>query len=315
MARGPAARTLRGRRAWRIVAAALATAVPYVRRAWWLYPVTHDYRARVEYQMQDWVARNLPGARVMATGTVRFWFDVWNDLPQLGGGSDQGVENRLVIPAQFQIQLGENPQTAIGWMVALGVDAVIVHGRNSREFYHDFVNPQKFAGVLPVLYDNGQGDVIYRVPRRWPGLARVVDAARMEALAAPRPGTGGEALEAYLAAAEHGSTAPATLAWEGTDALTVRARTAPGQAVLVQATWDPAWRAWAGGKPVRVSKDAVGWMLIDAPPGDNEIRLAFGLPFENAAGRVLTALTMAVLAALVMAAARRRGRRAIPAVR
>ena len=38
----------------------------------------------------------MPGARALATGSVRFWYDAWRDLPQLGGGSEQGILNQLV---------------------------------------------------------------------------------------------------------------------------------------------------------------------------------------------------------------------------
>ena len=58
-------------------------------------------------------------------------------------------------------------------MQCRGVDAVYVSGRGSQEPYKDSLNPEKFAGVLPVLYDDHQGNVIYRVPRRWPAGSRV----------------------------------------------------------------------------------------------------------------------------------------------
>ena len=41
-------------------------------------------------------------------------------------------------------------------------------------------------------------------------------------------------------------------------------------------------------------------MLVEAPPGDQEIRLVFELPFENAAGRVVTALALVLLCGLVI---------------
>ena len=43
------------------------------------------------------------------------------------------------------------------------MDAVYGSGRGSQEPYKDFRKPEKFAGVLPVLYDDHQGNVIYRV--------------------------------------------------------------------------------------------------------------------------------------------------------
>jgi hypothetical protein len=64
------------------------------------------------------------------------------------------------------------------------------------ESYRDFTFPDKFSGVLPVLYDDDQGNVIYQVPRRYPSLARVVDRARFEALQ-PLEQTNLDLLRAY----------------------------------------------------------------------------------------------------------------------
>ena len=105
-------------------------------------------------------------------------------------------------------------------MQAFGLDAIIVHDERSREIYHDYVNPRKFAGALPVLFDNGQGDVIYAVPRRDPDLARVVETARVYSL--PQIGpiiADHDALRAYAEALEKGPAARAVtetrrIGWE-----------------------------------------------------------------------------------------------------
>jgi hypothetical protein len=46
-------------------------------------------------------------------------------------------------------------------------------------------------------------------------------------------------------------------------------------------------------------------MVIDAPPGDREISIAFVTPLENRVGRVLTVLTLAVILALFWIGLRR----------
>ncbi len=279
-----------------VVAASLWTARSFVRHAWELYPRDWNHERRVEYRMQDWMARHMPDARALVTGSVRFWYNAWNNLAQVGGGSEQGLMHQFAFPAQWQIILGENPETAVAWLVSLGADAVTVHDKQSREVYHDFANPKKFAGVLEVAHDDGEGNTIYRVPRRFPGLARVVDLKEAEALAPPRSDSDLESLKAYLAVVEHGPGAPATTQWHGTDAMTVRAKVEPGQAVLVQVTHDPAWRAYAGGKRLPIRRDVLDFMLVEAPAGDQEIRLVFELPLENMAGRALAALSgLAVL--------------------
>jgi uncharacterized membrane protein YfhO len=54
-----------------------------------------------------------------------------------------------------------------------------------------------------------------------------------------------------------------------------------------------------------VRKDAMGLMAIDAPPGDQEISLAFVTPLENQVGRVVTILSILVVIGLLVLGWRR----------
>ena len=281
-----------------VVLCAAWPAAHYVRHAWELYPRELDYRKRVEYRMQEWMARHLPDARTFVTGSICFWWDTWHDLAQVGGGSDQGVLNPHVIDAHWELTLGPNPEVAVRWLTALGADAVIVPEKQSQELYHDFKFPSKFAGVLPVLFDDGQGNVIYQVPRRYPSLARVVDRARMRAVATLEQ-TNLDLLRAYTAVVEQGPDSPTVTAWVGTDELRVHARVGEGQSVLVQVTYDPAWRAYSGGKALPVYRDkGADFCVIDAPPGQQDITLVFEMPLENRIGWVFTGLSLAIVVVL-----------------
>src|SRR5262249_938889 len=151
-----------------------------------MFPLWGDYTNRIEYKIPEWIAKNMADARVLPTGSVRFWFNTWHDLAQLGGGSEQGLTNQQVQPAQWEITLGEQAKPAMLWMQRMGVDAAYVADKRSQEIFKDFQFPQKFAGVLPVIYDDREGNTIYRVPRRYPVRARVVETARLDALHAPR---------------------------------------------------------------------------------------------------------------------------------
>jgi hypothetical protein len=185
-------------------------------------------------------------------------------------------------------------------MQCMGVDVIYVSDKRSQEMFKDFEYPQKFAGVLPVVYDDQQGNTIYRVPRRYPARARVVETGKLNALKPPRANDDVEYLGAYADVVEKGPDSPPTLARDGTDAMRVRARIAPGQSIVVQESWDPAWQAWSGGQQIPLRKDVMGFMAIDAPPGDREIRLAFVTPLENRIGRILTLATFLALAGLVV---------------
>jgi hypothetical protein len=182
------------------------------------------------------------------------------------------------------------------------VDAVIVHDAKSQEHYHDIVKPEKFA-VLPLIYDSKQGDYVYRVPRRWASLARVVDAARLRSLS-PVNEIYPETLQAYLDLVEKGPDETATLQWTGTDSMRIQGRTAPGQWIIAQSSYDGSWHAYENGKRLRTRPDPIGFLAIETAAGDHDIQVVFETPLENRAGQVLTALSLVMVGALLV-----RGRR------
>jgi hypothetical protein len=288
-----------------IVLAAFWSAKGYVRHAWHIFPTWPDYQSRVEYRVTDWLFKNMPDARAYPTGSVRFWYDAWHDLPQLGGGSEQGLLNGVVEAAQWETNLGAKPEPAILWMQCLGVDAIYVADQNSQEIFKDLEHPKKFEGVLPVIFDDHQGNVLYKVPRRYPARARVVDRQKINALSTPRANDDVEYLGAYSDVIEKGPDAPATLTRNGTDVMLVRAKVDAGQSIVVQESYDPAWQASLGGTQLPVHKDAMGLMVIDTPPGDAEIRLEFVTPLENQIGRIVTLFTVLALIGLFVWGARR----------
>jgi hypothetical protein len=215
------------------------------------------------------------------------------------GGSEQGLLNGTVMPAQWEILLGDNPRLSVLWLQVLGADAVLVNGKRSREIYHDFQFPEKFVGSLPVLHDDGATNVIYGVPRRYPSLARVVDRARLDSLPEIR-GNGTEPiLSAWQNVIENGPDVPTTTDWQGTDVLLVKAPTSEGQSIFLQVSYDTNWRAYANGRRVPIRRNHLGFMTLDAPAGTQEIRLEFPLPFANKVGYALLFLSFFSIGGLV----------------
>lgn len=280
-----------------VVALALFAALPasrFITHAWQMYPKEPDYQKRVEYRMSDWVANHMPDSRVWVAGTVRFWWDAWHDLTEVGGGSDQGVINPNPMAASWDIHLGPDPEIAVRWLQSLGADAVIVSDSHSEEAYHDFHVPYKFVGVLPVLFDDHAGNVIYKVPRRYASLARVVDRALLAALQPVVPATNLPLLRAYSNAVEQGPDVATTTRWIGTDSVSVHVEQGiqVGQSVLVQETYDPAWRAYAGNTELPIHADAMDFMAVDAPVGTRDIVLRFEMPRGNRIGYVVSGLAI-----------------------
>jgi hypothetical protein len=286
---------------WRAVAVVLALVCfypgkGYVRRVWTVLPPRDDHQHRVEYQMTTWIAANLPGVRSLATGSMRFWYNTWHDLPQLGGGSEQGLLNRYVQDAYVSPTANDDPPAqSVAWMQAMGVGALIVHDKTSQEIYKDWANPLKFEGILEKSYDDGAGNRIYMVPRRFPDLARVVDAAALRSITA----IDGATLRQYAAVVENGPGTRAAVEALGTDAMRVRGQVAPGQLVVVQQTYDPAWRCYSGDRQVSVSKDAMGFVVLDPGPGNHDLLFRFETPLENRLGAAAALVSAAAVAFLL----------------
>ena len=282
------------------VVLAFVPAVRYVRHTHRPFPASGPLSKQYEYRIAKWAHQNLPGQRVMATGTVRFWYDVWFDNAQPDGLSLQAMENQILPTATYQLAVGDRADLATLWLQALGTDAIIVPDNTSPEQYHDFHKPEKFRGALQALYDDHAGTVIYRVPRLHSGIGRLISTAKFAGIGPIHGGDDIDALSRYVAVVEDPSRGPAQVNWRGFDSFDVNANAASGEAILIQETYDPAWHAYADGRPVPIRRDPiVGFMILDAAPGLRNIHARFETPFEYKIGAVVSAASILLLTALL----------------
>jgi len=281
-----------------------APAVRYIRHAWSVFPQAGNLNNVYEYRIADWVHGHMPGARVFATGSVRFWFDTWFDNTQPWGGSDQGLQNESVPAPLYLVGHYDRADMAILWLQALGTDALIVPGPKSPEPYHDYVRPEQFRGALPVLTNEFPDTTIYAVPRVHPGIVRFVDRtalSRFADLGRTASVYSEGKIRKYVSLIEDPAQPAATLTWHGTDEFEIDATVPHGKSILVQESWDPAWHAEENGKALPVERDrAMDFILIGAPEGVHRIRMRFETPPENRAGQIIFVLTGFVIAVLVL---------------
>ncbi len=264
----------------------------YLRRHRAIFPPATDYKPSLYYKIPAWIHENYPDSRSYVTGAVRFWFNTWHDLAQLGGSSEQGLQNQIVMPSQWEIVMGDDPKIAVPWLQALGVDLVATHGSKSREYYHDFTYPNKFEGMLKPVFDDGEENRIYEVPRRYRSLARVVDRKAYDALPPISSQADREGLERYVEVLERGPEAPTATRWNGTDALDIQAKVGPGQSLVVQVTQDSRWRAESNLGTLSTRADGLGFIRIDPPAGVEWVKLRFTKAPSKRAGEILFLLTL-----------------------
>jgi hypothetical protein len=256
-----------------------------------------DILQTTEYRTSHWIAGNLPGVRVMISGDVEFWFNLFADNPQLSAGHEPFAPNFMQRVAVYTIYSGTNAgsrdaEYSIFWLKAFGAAAIHVPGPHSAEYYHPFVHPSKFEGVLPKIWQSGD-DAIYAVPLRSRSLAHVIPA---EAVVARQPihGLDIAPAEAYVRALDDPALPPAVLKWLSTDRARIQADLSPGQDLSVQVCYDPGWEARIGGRKQKLRADGLGMVVIEP---DRAGHCDLDLEFTGGLERLLCRL--ASLAAIV----------------
>ena len=264
-----------------------------------------DITATSAYEVANWLSQNFGNQRVMVAGSHVLWFNIFSDTPQFSGGHDQMALNFTQRVAVFTIYRDMNVkerhgQLSVLWLKAFGVQAIHVPGPESEESYKPFVHPDKFEGLLPVIWREN-GDTIYRVPQRSASLARVISADAVVDRE-PEHGLDTAQVERYVAALDDPSLPSATVEWFSFQSARIRATLAPGQVVSVQMNYHPGWRASVNGMAQPARRDGLGLLLIEPDcSGPCQIDLSFDGGFEATMTRWLSILTsLGVLAWLVL---------------
>ena len=292
---------------WAAIVLALVPCVYFLRYSQRFIPQGGGHEHRLEFRVSSWIHEHMPGGRTYVTGSQRFWFDAWYSLAHVGGGSEQGLLNQTSMPAQWEVNLGDQLEPAHAWLDVTGADAIIVHGPKSKEHYKDIVTPQKFAS-WEALFDDGEDNRIYRVPRRYPGLGRVVETAMARAVPPMVAQSEMVTVRPYRKMLNEGPAVPLAVQRQGSDAFVVRGlqARAVGQSLVVLESYDKPWRAFAGAQALPIVRDQLGYMRVDEiPAGVDEVRFEFQTPGQNQLGRGLTALSAAALGVYLIGFRRR----------
>jgi len=220
-----------------------------------------DVANSVMYKEARWMDSNMHGERVMVGGSYSFDFNDFSDLPQLDGGQDTMEPNFMMRIATFTIYSGMNAGARDGeiatlWLKALGAHAVSVPGPHSDEVYKPFVNPRKFDGILPVLWNEGD-DIVYAVPARSDSLAHVMAPGDL-VHDPPVNGLDTAELEKYVAALDASAYPEAKWRWTSRRSAAIDATLASGQMISTQITYTPGWRATGA----EVTQDGLGLLVL-----------------------------------------------------
>lgn len=225
-----------------------------------------DVTQTIEYKAARWIGQNVDGLRAFVGAEAGTWLNVFADTPLMNGGHDPFHPNFVVGGiATYTIYSGQNAgardaEISTLWLKAFGCHAIYVPGWMSRVHTKPFNHPEKFQGVLPVLWHE-EDDTIYAVPQRTKSIAHVVPEG---ALVQHQPLNGLDVAELarYVAALDDPAFRDAPLIWRSTGEARIQATVHPGQVISVQSTYDQGWIAFANSHPAAVTRDALGLTVI-----------------------------------------------------
>ncbi len=223
-----------------------------------------DVTQTIEYRTAKWLEGNMGGRRVFASGEMGTWLDVFADIPQMHAGHEPFDPNfEALESAVYAILTGQNAgkrdaEISILWLKAYGCQAVLVGP--SRYYGSPITHPEKFNGVLPVAWHEGD-NTIYAIPQRTSSLAHVV---KVESIVKHLPVNGLDTGEVarYVAALDDASFPGAEMNWRAPNRARIETLLHPGQVLSVQSTYDKGWRAFGNGQPAQVTRDGIGLTVI-----------------------------------------------------
>ena len=285
----------------------------HFRRYGRFYTQKLDITKTIEYKTAHWMQQNLGQARAFVGAETGLWLNVFADTSQMNSGHDPFDPNFDVIglSVYYIYYSGENAgardaELSTLWLQAFGCQAIYVPGPNSRVPTKPFQHPEKFEGVLPVLWHE-EDDTIYRVPQKSPSLAHVVPES---ALVRHQPVNGVDVseLSRYVAALENAEFPDAAMTWPSTAEGHIRTSLRPGEVISVQSTYDKGWKAFANGRPAKVTRDGIGLTAIHADcDGPCEVDYVFDGGWERKICRAVSwTVAIGVLAGFWISHKRRR---------
>jgi hypothetical protein len=156
----------------------------------------------------------------------------------------------MPVDLAYRIRTGSEARDTVTELKSLGVEYVVVHGPNSKEYYRDFVHPERLE-ELPVVYREGD-DTIYRLP-----VPRLAQSVKPEELP-------GKDVEPYVTAMGDAGRPVLRTQWLNTSTLVLDGETLPDHLVALQVNYDPGWHATQDGREIDTAEDRLGYLVLHA---------------------------------------------------
>lgn len=254
-----AERVLNGRPRWLLAALALAGVVVATQQT-----IKHRRFSRNAIQQAvpeasiEYRAAQAVNGTIFTVGSMAQWMNVYRDVHQYAGGSFTTTPNTTQQRLALELTVERDSQKFTRWMQAVGVDGVLLPGRQSPEFWKPFAT-DPLAGHLPVLWEE-RDTRLYEIPR-----IRRTQAHSIPALVP---------LDQYVKDIENPAAPPLEVEWPNPNHAQIKGQWRPADMVLIHMNWDRNWKAYLNNNPVPTGADGLGQMVV-VPSGTGQLDLRY----------------------------------------
>ena len=249
-----------------------------------------------EYRVSKYLEKSTEAnTRVVAPGNYGFYLNYFTNVSQLRGALFQASTHSWPDHIYYQLTNGGDAQISLAWLKIGNISRLIYTTAASGEIYKDYKAPMsKFESVLSRQYEE-KGDVYFNVPLKDSGPAKIVDPGQMKSLNVPENAIDEKPIYDYLEWMEANSSKNLKFEKINNDNYKISGEVQEGEAILVQQTYSPGWRAQSanGDNHFKIKKDSLGFLIIEPKRGgDLEINLKHGISWQVWSGWLVSFVTV-----------------------
>ncbi len=216
--------------------------------------------------------------RIFLSGSPVFWLGSRvPGLLQVRGNRDEAATHKTWAMGAYEIREGQDNDLLLAWMKILGVSRLLLHTSESRDFFHDFKNVDRFS-QLDVLVEN-DGDRYLAYSSGF--LARVADE---NILTLPGPKEGNDRVNIITYASQLKEAVEVHVSQADHMDINLANGLSDNQIISLAVAYDTGWQELHGAS---LSADSYGNTAILPKPGQTAFTLVYREPWF---GRVVSVL-------------------------
>lgn len=255
--------------------------------AYMIWAITNNKNNAFEQKITSILLRNISATkRVFLSGSSVFWINSKINVSQVRGNNDSASINPVWAMAAYQIREGSDLDLTDYWLKNLGVSEILIHQKDSGEYFHDFKYTQKFEQFKKL--DGDKKDQLFSIDNS--SIARKASGTLMS-VPKPRDGADLAALKEY----NSNLLEPVKINFPSPNIIILEGDIGNNELISLAITYHPNWRLLSPN--ATITRDNLGNMVV-IPKGVGYQKII--LKYENPLNEKIILVLLASLTLIAL---------------